>query len=83
MGHDETYLFNERFQRAVTQVTVDPRSLDYWTELSNLVTDFNEAALMYGKVIIRERHLPGVCVCVLSFFFFFSSPFDELLEKII
>jgi hemoglobin-like flavoprotein len=50
--------FNERFQRAVEKIWKNYNDGAAWMEISSVANDFEEAALLYGRVIILEQFLP-------------------------
>ncbi len=50
--------FNERFQTALQKIWKNYRDGEGWVEMAEVAKDFEEAAQMYGRVIILEKFLP-------------------------
>ena len=52
------FSFNSRFQTALERIWRDARDAEAWVAMAEVAKDFEEAAQMYGRVIVLERFLP-------------------------
>ncbi len=74
------FSFNSRFQTALEKIWSDSRDGAAWVEMAEVAKDFEEAAQMYGRVIVLERFLPDhlktikpLCVVLVLVFRLFSK----------
>jgi hypothetical protein len=89
------YSFNDRFQKAIVRLRQNYLDRDAWCELEMVWTDFHQAALNWGKVIVSERYiadhnktikplcvggvLGGIKYCYGGVFFKFAHPDGKLI----